>query len=75
MASGCDLIDHVRTQLPYAMLVGIVALLFGALGTGFGLPWWLGLAGGVATLTAVLFTLGQRATAATKVATASDASA
>ena len=28
MASGCDLIEHVRTQLPYALLVGLAALLF-----------------------------------------------
>ena len=27
VASGCDHIEHVRTQLPYALLVGIVALL------------------------------------------------
>ncbi len=43
MASGCDHIDHVRTQLPYAMSVGLVALLIGTLPTGFGLPWWVSL--------------------------------
>jgi Na+/H+ antiporter NhaC len=26
LAAGCDHIDHVRTQLPYALLAGIVAL-------------------------------------------------
>ncbi|MFB6249418.1 MAG: Na+/H+ antiporter NhaC family protein [Salinibacter sp.] len=40
MASGCDHIEHVRTQLPYAMSVGLVALLVGTLPTGFGVPWW-----------------------------------
>ena len=30
MASGCDHIEHVRTQLPYALLVGIVALAAGS---------------------------------------------
>jgi Na+/H+ antiporter NhaC len=29
MASSCDLIDHVRTQLPYALLVAVVALAVG----------------------------------------------
>jgi len=41
MASGCDHIEHVRTQLPYALLVGSVAILGGILPTGFGVPWWL----------------------------------
>lgn len=43
MASGCDHIDHVRTQLPYAFLVGLAALLLGTLPAGFGVPWWIGL--------------------------------
>jgi Na+/H+ antiporter NhaC len=43
MASGCDHIDHVRTQIPYAMGVGLVALLLGTLPTGFGFPWWASL--------------------------------
>ncbi|WP_158607388.1 Na+/H+ antiporter NhaC family protein [Rhodohalobacter sp. SW132] len=29
MSSACDLIDHVRTQLPYALVVAVVALLVG----------------------------------------------
>ena len=29
MASSCDLIDHVNTQLPYAILVGAISLIFG----------------------------------------------
>ncbi|MED5295690.1 MAG: Na+/H+ antiporter NhaC family protein [Pseudomonadota bacterium] len=62
MASGCELIEHVTTQLPYALLVGLVALIFGAGMTGLGLPWWLGLGAGALTLTACLYLLGQRAT-------------
>ncbi len=41
MASGCDHIDHVRTQLPYAMVVGSVAIVLGTLPAGYGLPWWI----------------------------------
>ncbi len=44
MASGCDHIDHVRTQLPYALFVGVVAMLLGTLPVGFGFPWWIGMA-------------------------------
>ena len=43
MASGCDHIQHVRTQLPYALSVGAVAILFGTLPAGFGMPWMVGL--------------------------------
>ncbi|MGF1468677.1 MAG: Na+/H+ antiporter NhaC family protein [Sandaracinaceae bacterium] len=38
MASSCDHVDHVRTQLPYALAVGAVSLLLGCLPTGLG--WW-----------------------------------
>jgi len=41
LATGCDHMDHVRTQLPYAMLGGIAAVLLGVLPAGFGLPWFL----------------------------------
>jgi Na+/H+ antiporter NhaC len=41
LASQCDVVDHVRTQLPYALFVGAVALLLGLVPVGFGLPWWL----------------------------------
>jgi Na+/H+ antiporter NhaC len=50
MASGCDHIAHVRTQLPYALTVGAVAILIGTLPTGFGAPWWLSMPIGIAIL-------------------------
>ena len=53
-ASGCDHIDHVRTQLPYALLVGVVGMVLGNIGTAYGLPPWLALSLGVAVLWAVL---------------------
>lgn len=37
MASACDHIDHVRTQLPYALLVGAVSILVGLIPTAYGL--------------------------------------
>ncbi len=59
MASGCDHIDHVRTQLPYALTVGVVAVLLGTVPTGFGFPWWLSLLAGMAVLAAVLRFYGK----------------
>jgi Na+/H+ antiporter NhaC len=41
MASQCDHVEHVRTQLPYALFAGLVALFFGAIPAGFGVPFWL----------------------------------
>ena len=41
MASGCELMDHVYTQLPYAVAAGVTALLCGTIPAAFGLPWWL----------------------------------
>ena len=37
MASGCDHVEHVRTQLPYAIIVAIVTMLIGDIPTAFGL--------------------------------------
>jgi Na+/H+ antiporter NhaC len=31
MASGCDHVDHVRTQLPYALFAAVVAVAVGYL--------------------------------------------
>lgn len=59
IASGCDHIEHVRTQLPYALLVGAVALACGTVPAGFGLPWWLGMGGGGALLLILLYLIGR----------------
>ncbi len=61
IASGCDHIEHVRTQMPYALLVGAVAILSGTLPVGFGMPWWLALLIGPAVLWIALRFLGRRA--------------
>ena len=58
MASGCDHIEHVRTQLPYALSVGVVAIFFGTLPAGFGMPWWIGLLIGAPLLYGLLRIVG-----------------
>ncbi len=57
-AAACDHVDHVRTQLPYAVLVGAVALVLGSLGTSLGIPHWVALLAGVAVLAAFLLMFG-----------------
>ncbi|MBA3901057.1 MAG: Na+/H+ antiporter NhaC family protein [Bacteroidetes bacterium] len=37
LATSCNHIDHVRTQLPYALTVGAVAILAGTVPAGFGI--------------------------------------
>ena len=59
LASGCDHIEHVRTQLPYAITVGGVAILFGSLMTALGSPWWLGMSIGLVVLWLILRFYGQ----------------
>lgn len=55
-ASDCDHIAHVRTQLPYAALGGVAAILFGTLPLGFGVSTWILLPAGIFVI-AVFFRL------------------
>jgi Na+/H+ antiporter NhaC len=41
LACDCDHIDHVRTQLPYALVVGVVSILLGIIPVSFGIPNWI----------------------------------
>ena len=59
MASGCDHIDHVRTQLPYALLVGFVALIVGTIPAGYGAPWWVSYTIAIPILVAVVYFVGK----------------
>lgn len=38
MGAGCDHIEHVRTQMPYAIFVASIAIVFGYIPVGLGLP-------------------------------------
>jgi Na+/H+ antiporter NhaC len=60
VASGCDHIAHVRTQLPYALVVAGVAALLGTVLIGFGVNVWLLLPLQTAALVGTLLVLGRR---------------
>ena len=49
-AAACDHVDHVRTQMPYALVVALLAMVVGDVGTALGLPVWVALLGSVAIL-------------------------
>lgn len=38
MGAGCSHIDHVKTQMWYALFVAVITILFGYIPAGFGLP-------------------------------------
>ncbi len=65
MSSGCDHVDHVRTQLPYALAVAGVAVVFGYLPAGWDVSPWISLVLSVAALWGLLRWFGRRADEAT----------
>ncbi len=60
LASGCDHMAHVNSQLPYALVVGVVVVLLGTVLVGFGISVWLLLPLQTAVLVGVLWTVGKR---------------
>lgn len=57
--AGADVVEHVRTQLPYALSVGGVSIVCGTLPAGFGVSGWLGLLVGAAALVGIVLTFGK----------------
>lgn len=57
--SGSDHIDHVRTQIPYALVTMGVAWLLGDVATGFGFPVWLALGLGTIVLGLIVRFVGK----------------
>lgn len=58
---ACDVAphDHVRTQLPMAMISATAAALLGFLPVGFGMPAWVGLILGAGALVACAFSFSR----------------
>lgn len=59
MASAADHIDHVRTQMPYALTVGAVCIFLGSVPTGYGLNPFISVALGAAALFLILRFIGK----------------
>ena len=60
VASGCNHIAHVTTQMPYAITVGSAALLCGLIPTGFGMPFWLAYIVGAIALFLFMRVVGKK---------------
>jgi len=65
MASGCDHVDHVRTQLPYALFAAAVAIVVGYLPVALtDAPVWIFLAIGAAAIVIFMRVVGRPVDAA-----------
>ncbi len=60
LACGSDHVDHVKTQMPYALTVAGISAVCGYLPVGFGVSPWLSLALGVGAVVLVVLRVGKR---------------
>ena len=60
LASSCNHLQHVSTQMPYALTVGSTALLVGVLPTALGLPSWVAFLMGFVVLGLIVRLAGKK---------------
>ncbi len=60
LASSCNHIEHVRTQLPYALTVGTVAILVGTLPAAYGISSFILFPAGLLILFVAVLFLGKK---------------
>lgn len=60
MGAGSNLIDHVKTQLPYALAVGIISIVLGYLPSAMGLNIWIILPITFIAIIGMVFLLGKK---------------
>ena len=60
MGTSCSHIDHVQTQIYYAVFVACVAIFIGYIPAGLGIPWFISLPVGIVVLYIGLKVLGEK---------------
>lgn len=60
LATSCDHIEHVRTQIPYALTVGVVALVVGIIPASFGVSSFLTFPIAIALLYLIIRKFGKK---------------
>jgi Na+/H+ antiporter NhaC len=60
LGSGCDHIEHVRTQMPYAIACGLISVLLGTLPVVMGVPLWACILLGLLCCWGVVRVLGRQ---------------
>jgi Na+/H+ antiporter NhaC len=61
LATGSDHVEHVKTQLPYALTVAGVAAFVGYVPVGYGVSPWISLGVGAAVVIFAVWRFGKRA--------------
>lgn len=59
MGSGCDHMEHVKTQLPYALFIAGITILFGYIPVGFGVPVYIVLPVAIAIIAIITQFVGK----------------
>lgn len=60
LASSCNHIDHVRTQLPYALTVGLVSIFIGTIPAAYGVSSWILFPMGIIAMFIIIRVLGKK---------------
>jgi len=61
LATSCPHIEHVRTQLPYALTTGAVAIILGTLPASYGISPWILFPVGIGGLYLIIHIFGKKA--------------
>jgi len=59
IATQCDHIEHVNTQLPYAMVGGVISLAAIVISIYFNIPWWVIYPTGFALMVGIVYIFGE----------------
>lgn len=59
IATQCDHVEHVNTQLPYAMIVGTLSILSMIAMLVVGIPWWIIYPAGVLLIIGIIYKFGK----------------
>jgi Na+/H+ antiporter NhaC len=60
IGAGCEVTAHVKTQLPYALACGTIAVFLGTVPAGMGVPLWIVVPLGMAACVATVWFSGKR---------------
>lgn len=60
LASSCNHIEHVRTQMPYALSVGAVSIFIGLIPAAYGVPFWIIFPAGIISLYLIVHFFGKK---------------
>ncbi len=67
LASSCNHIEHVRTQLPYALTVGLVSIFIGTIPAAYGVSSWILFPLGIIAMYVIIRVFGKKVDGGVKV--------